>query len=186
LPELELTLPVLVLTPPVEVETPPVDVVELEVMPPVVVVLVSPPVELEVEPPEVELEPPELLLEVEPLLVEVMTMLPLEPPLLPPKKPPKKPPPKPMPPLPPPTITVWPPPPLSGIGCWGSWGTCIIAICGASQQVVVRVTTRRILRTLGRAATRRLALCCLIWCGTVAAWRLCFTYCTVAAGASAT
>ena len=184
MPELELTLPVLVLTPPVEVETPPVEVVELEVMPPVVVVLVSPPVEVEVEPPEVELEPPEL--EVEPLLVEVITIEPLEPPLLPPKKPPKKPPPKPMPPLPPPTITVWPPPPLSGIGCWGSWGTCIIAICGASQQVVVRVTTRRILRTLGRAATRRLALCCLIWCGTVAAWRLCFTYCTVAAGASAT
>ena len=90
-----------------------------------------------------------------------------------------------MPPLPPPTITVWPPPPLSGIGCCGNIG--IIAICGAaSQQVVVRVTTRRIFRTLGRAATMRVALCFLTWCLIVGAGRLCLTYCTVAAGASAT
>ena len=90
-----------------------------------------------------------------------------------------------MPPLPPPMITVWPPLPLSGIGCCGSIG--IIAICGAAaQQVVVRVTTRLIWRTLGRAATMRLALCFLTTCLIVGAGRLCLTYCTVAAGASAT
>ena len=90
-----------------------------------------------------------------------------------------------MPPLPPPMITVWPPLPLSGIGCCGSIG--IIAICGAAaQHVVVRVTTRLIWRTLGRAATMRLALCFLTTCLIVGAGRLCLTYCTVAAGASAT
>ena len=206
LPELELTLPevdvldtppvevetppVEVETPPVEVETPPVEVVELELIPPVVVVLVSPPVDEDedVDPPEVELDPPELELDVEPVLVEVTTMLPPDPPpLLPPKKPPKKPPPYPMPPLPP-TITVWPPLPPSGIGCGGSCGSIgTIASCGAAvQQLVVRVTTRRILRTSRELLTSRLALCRLSLCEVVAACRACLTYCTCAAGASAT
>lgn len=92
-----------------------------------------------------------------------------------------------MPPLPP-TITVWPPLPPSGIGCGGSCGSIgTIASCGAAvQQLVVRVTTRRILRTSRVLLTRRLALWRLSLCAVVGACRACLTYCTWAAGASAT
>ena len=181
------TPPVLVETPPVDVETPPV--VEVELIPPVLVE--TPPVVVELPPLEVddELPPVEVELAIPPVVVLVTTT---EPPLLlePPKKPPKKPPPKPKPPLPP-TITVWPPLPPSGIGCCGNCGiigTAATAICGACWQVVVRVTTRVILRFLAgwtlatrTAALRFTTLGLVVWAERLA----CLTYCVWAAGASA-
>ena len=196
------TPPVEVETPPVEVDTPPVEVVLELVIPPVVVVLVSPPVEVEVdppvevkppvevelEPPDDEVEPPDVEVEVEPPEVVVeTTTLPLLPPL-PPKNPPKKPPPKPNPPEPP--ITTGPPsPPPEGIGICGNCGRTGMAIaicCGsaAGAQLTVLVTTRRMRFILrGSAAAVRTILRLATRAGAALA---CLTYCTLAAGASAT
>ena len=95
-----------------------------------------------------------------PLEVEETTTLPLEPELPPPKKPPPNPPPPKKPPLPP-TTTGTPPPPLIKVSCGTGAGTGVFATVTTvgAQAAVVRVTTRRLVRTIATRFAWRTGAC---------------------------